>query len=53
MNHHCAWVNVTASVDTTNHVICGNTTSFSPFAVAGSSKDRIYIPIIEDQGSTW
>jgi hypothetical protein len=29
-----AWVDVTTSLDTTNDVICGNVTSFSPFALA-------------------
>ncbi len=28
------WVNVTTSVDTTNHVVCGNVSSLSPFVVA-------------------
>jgi len=28
-----AWLNVTTSVDTTTHIICGHVTSFSPFAV--------------------
>jgi hypothetical protein len=28
-----SWVDVTTSNNTTTHVICGNTTSFSPFAV--------------------
>ncbi|PYX99084.1 MAG: hypothetical protein DMG63_10030, partial [Acidobacteria bacterium] len=27
-----AWVDVTTSVDTTNHSVCGSVTSFSPFA---------------------
>ena len=35
-----AWVDVTTSVDTANTIICGNTTSFSPFLVAESSITR-------------
>jgi Tol biopolymer transport system component len=28
-----AWTDITTSVDTSNHVVCGTTTSFSPFTV--------------------
>jgi hypothetical protein len=31
-----AWVDVTTSIDTTNHVVCGAVSSLSPFAVAES-----------------
>ncbi|MBI5756026.1 MAG: SBBP repeat-containing protein [Nitrospirae bacterium] len=31
------WDNITTSMDTTANIICGNTTSFSPFIVAESS----------------
>src|SRR5262249_50176904 len=27
------WLDVTSTVDTANHIICGNVTSFSPFAI--------------------
>jgi streptogramin lyase len=32
------WVDVTTSVDTTNHVVCGNVNSLSPFVVAAKVK---------------
>jgi len=28
-----SWVDITTSVDTTNHIVCGSTSSFSPFAL--------------------
>jgi uncharacterized repeat protein (TIGR01451 family) len=35
LNHYVngAWVDITTSVDTVNHIVCGTTTSFSPFAL--------------------
>lgn len=32
-NESGTWEDVTASVDTTNHIVCGNVTSLSPFAL--------------------
>ena len=33
-NEAGTWIDVTTSVDTTNHVVCGNVNSLSPFVVA-------------------
>ena len=33
------WVDITTSVDTENQIICGLTSSFSPFIVAGTALD--------------
>jgi Calx-beta domain len=35
-----AWVNITISAHTVNRVVCGNTRSFSPFALFGRRSDR-------------
>jgi len=42
-----AWVDVTTSVDTANHTVCGNVTSFSPFAIFQSATS----PAITSAGS--
>jgi hypothetical protein len=46
------WVDVTTSRNTTTHVICGNTTSFSPFAVFESQYVATVQPPIAASGST-
>jgi hypothetical protein len=42
-----AWTDITTSVDTVNNVICGSTTSFSPFAIFVSPTVRtgFYAPV--------
>jgi hypothetical protein len=47
-----AWVDITTSVDEINHVICGTTTSFSPFAVFVSPVTRsgFYSPVTSTAG---
>ena len=42
-----AWVDVTISVDTANHTVCGSVTSFSPFAIFQSAT----APAITSAGS--
>ncbi len=34
------WAQITTTVDTVNHVVCGTTSSFSPFAIFSSSGDQ-------------
>ena len=47
---HGQWVNVTTSVDTINHIVFGQTTSFSPFAVAAAIPN--HAPNAEDDFAT-
>jgi hypothetical protein len=45
--HHVngAWVDITATRDTQNNIICGQTTSFSPFVVAEQRIFGFYQPV--------
>lgn len=39
------WTNITTSLDTTNNIVCGSATSFSPFAVFEEQPTPVLTPI--------
>ncbi|HUX86946.1 MAG TPA: hypothetical protein VMW65_08080, partial [Chloroflexota bacterium] len=44
------WVDVTfGAPDLTNHVICGNTSSFSPFEIGSKGTFQVFLPEVVDQ----
>jgi hypothetical protein len=48
------WMDVTTSIDGVNQVVCGNVTSFSPFAVFGAAYHAtVQAPIAADGTSTF
>lgn len=43
-----SWVDVTTSQDLTNHVICGEVTSFSPFTIGVGSIPYLFQSLVDD-----